>query len=400
MDYDDWRAVCAPLRLPAALLDLDAVDANLALITSLLGPDQTLRIASKSLRCPGLMRYLLEAGGDALRGLMTFSAHETAWLAANGFDDLLLAYPIAREDEARALVQASQQAELWVTVDAVDQVALLGREAHAAGVTLRLCIDVDVSWRPRWLAGRAHFGVRRSPIRSGADAVVLADAIARTSGVRLDAVLAYEAQIAGVRDRSPGADPLAPIKRIIKARSVPLAARRRAEVVDALRDAGHPVTLVNGGGSGSLLSTARDGVCTELTAGSGLVCSHLFDGYDGLPFRPALFFALGVVRRSDPDHITCAGGGYIASGPAGADRLPVVHAPRGLEPVVMEGFGEVQTPFRLCPDAPALGLGDPVVCRHAKAGELAERVERYHLIRGGERVGTLPTLRGEGVCFF
>jgi len=37
--------------------------------------------------------------------------------------------------------------------------------------------------------------------------------------------------------------------------------------------------------------------------------------------------------------------------------------------------------------------------RHAKAGELCERFDVLHLIRGSERVATVPTYRGEGACF-
>jgi D-serine deaminase-like pyridoxal phosphate-dependent protein len=37
--------------------------------------------------------------------------------------------------------------------------------------------------------------------------------------------------------------------------------------------------------------------------------------------------------------------------------------------------------------------------RHAKAGELCERFNELHLIRGDEFVATVPTYRGEGACF-
>ena len=37
--------------------------------------------------------------------------------------------------------------------------------------------------------------------------------------------------------------------------------------------------------------------------------------------------------------------------------------------------------------------------RHAKAGELAERFNSFHLIEGDRVVDELPTYRGEGMCF-
>lgn len=397
--WERWRRVLAGEALPAAVLDLDAVDRNLAILLAHMGATPiTLRPASKSLRVPWLLRYLLDAGRGRLSGVMTYAAGETALLAEQGFDDLLLAYPVGRRPDADLLAGlAAAGKNVRVAIDHPDHVSLLEASAAAAGAALSVCIDVDVSWRP--LGGRLHFGVRRSPIRGAADAVALGRLVTAAPHLRLDSVLAYEAQVAGIRDKTPGSRHLDPIRRVVKACSIALAAARRAEVVGALRADGHTITVVNGGGTGSVDSTSRDPTVTELTAGSGFVCSHLFDGYGGLPFEPALFFALSVVRRSDPDHITCGGGGYVASGPAGADRLPVVHLPPGLRPLAMEGFGEVQTPFHLGPGAPALGIGDPVLCRHAKAGELAERFSEYLVVRGESIVARAPTLRGLGGTF-
>jgi D-serine deaminase-like pyridoxal phosphate-dependent protein len=235
-------------------------------------------------------------------------------------------------------------------------------------------------------------------VRDGASARALAKRIAEATGLRLVAVMSYEAQVAGLRDVNPGNRLLDPALRVIKSRSIRLAAARRHEVVEALRADGHDIVLVNGGGTGSVASTAQDPTVTEVTAGSGFLCPHLFDGYRGLPLIPAAFFALAVVRRSDPGFVTCAGGGYVASGAAGPDRLPMAHWPDGVRPIDLEGFGEVQTPFTV-PEGVTLALGDPVVCRHGKAGELAERFSHYLLVRGDRVVERAPTYRGFGATF-
>ena len=397
-DYDRWRRALAGEALPAAVVDLDALEHNQDVLLARLGAGLTLRVASKSVRVPGVMRRLLDRGGERLRGLMTFAAAEAALLVDQGFDDLLIAYPVGREADAQVVAGlAARGARVYATVDAADQVELLARAARGAGATVPLCLDVDASWRP--LGGVAHFGVRRSPVRSGGAARALARLIRDTEGVSLEAVLAYEAQVAGIRERNPTSRHLDPIRRFIKRRSEPLAKTRRAEVLAALRADGHAVEVVNGGGTGSMVSTSADPSVTEVTAGSGFFCSHLFDGYDGLPLRPAALFALAVVRRSDPDYLTCGGGGYIASGGAGADRLPIVHLPGGLEPVALEGFGEVQTPLKRVAGAPELALGDPILCRHAKAGELMERFSEVLLVRGDAVVERAPTYRGLGGCF-
>ncbi|MBT9559174.1 MAG: alanine racemase [Myxococcales bacterium] len=397
-EWQRFRRALEDEDLPAAVLDLDALEHNARVVLGALRPGQRLRIASKSIRVPAVLERLHALGRGQFVGLMTWSAFETRALAERGFDDLLLAYPIARPNEAAVLADlAAAGTTVAVVVDSVDQARLLGVAAAAKDTHVRVCLDVDVSLRP--IGGRAHFGVRRSPIRDVETAIRVAEAVERQPGLRLVGLMAYEAQVAGIREHNPGSRHLDAIRRLIKRQSVPLAAARRAEIAAALEARGHHMEIVNGGGTGSLGSTPNDSTVTEVTAGSGFFCPHLFDHYEGLPLRPAAFFALAVSRRSDPDHITCFGGGYPASGPAGGDRLPQVHLPPGLEPLDLEGFGEVQTPFRVASDCPPLQLGDPIICRHAKAGELAERFARLLLLRGEVVEDHVATYRGLGWSF-
>ena len=373
----NWRALLRDEALPAAIVDLDAVDANLALVLE--KSRLPVRLATKSVRVPWLVRYLLDRG---LRGIMAYSLEETVGLVSLGFDDVLVAYPLAHPGEVRRLGELlGTGARVMPVIDCPEHVELL-RPLRA-----RVCIDVDVSLQ---VAGQ-HLGVMRSPVRD----VAIARALARRAvdaGLVVDGVMAYEAQVAGVSDGSG-------VRRAaigwMKARSVALAARRRAEVVAALRADGHPVSVVNGGGSGSLTSTPADVTVTEVTAGSAFLVGHLFDGYRDLPFRPAGFLALRVVRRPDAEHVTCFGGGIVASGATGPDRSPVVVAPPGLEPLSFEGWGEVQTPFHV-PAGCAIDVGDPVICRPAKSGEWLERFPRVLCVRGDTIVERAPTYRGLG----
>jgi D-serine deaminase-like pyridoxal phosphate-dependent protein len=393
-DYDRYRRALDGLTLPAALVDLDALDHNHDELVRQLGGRVPLRLAHKSLRVPALARYLLDRGQGALRGVMTYRAAETRLLAERGFDDLLLAYPISRRGEATDLAVAATRATVRVVVDDEAHLHLLSAAAQGAGSTLGVCLDLDVALRPGAAGAHAHLGVLRSPLRDAAAALALARKARELPGLRVDSVMAYEAQVAGLADDAPAWK--APVLQWIKRSSVSLARERRAEVVRALRADGFPIAVVNGGGTGSVDTTSRDPTVTEVTAGSGFLCTHLFDGYRALSLRPALFCALAVVRRPDAQHVTVAGGGLIASGPTGADRSPVVWAPEGLSPVPMEGFGEVQTPLRLAAHAPRLTIGDPVFVRPAKAGEPAERFSHYHLVRGDRVVEVVPTLRGLG----
>jgi D-serine deaminase-like pyridoxal phosphate-dependent protein len=209
--------------------------------------------------------------------------------------------------------------------------------------------------------------------------------------------MSYEGQIAGLGDAPPGHKLRGSIVHWMQGRSGPELIKRRAAVVAAVR-AIAPLEFVNGGGTGSLELTSSDPSVTELAAGSGLIGPGLFDGYRKFTPNPAALFALPVVRRPGPRIATLFAGGYIASGPVSADRQPIPYLPEGLKLLGFEGAGEVQTPV-VGKAADTLKLGDRVWLRHSKAGELAERVPEYHLIRGDRIERTVPTYRGEGVNF-
>jgi D-serine deaminase-like pyridoxal phosphate-dependent protein len=222
--------------------------------------------------------------------------------------------------------------------------------------------------------------------------------VLRRPGFSLVGVLGYEGQIAGVGDAPPGRPVRARVIRAMQSRSSAELRERRAETVRRIR-ALTPLEFVNGGGTGSLESTAADTSVTELAAGSGLVAPTLFDGYRRFRPKPALMFALPVVRRPASGVTTLYSGGYVASGTGTPDRLPKPFRPAGLKLTKVEGAGEVQTPVT-GDAADGLSIGDRVWLRHAKGGELAERLTEYHLIHVAEGTAEgVPTYRGEGLCF-
>jgi D-serine deaminase-like pyridoxal phosphate-dependent protein len=145
-------------------------------------------------------------------------------------------------------------------------------------------------------------------------------------------------------------------------------------------------------------SSAQDSTVTEVAAGSGLVVPALLEHYQAFDPRPASFYALPVVRRPSPQTATVHGGGFVASGAAGDDRLPTPWAPAGLHLTGLEGAGEVQTP--LTGNAAALlRIGDLVWFRHAKSGEPFEHTNTVHLLAGSSLVESVPTYRGHGLVF-
>ena len=384
---------------PLAVVDLGALDANAA---QLVGQARGLpvRVASKSVRCVDILLRVL--GTPGWQGVLAFTPAEACHLANAGIDDLLVAYPSADREALRAVARRAwdgRPERIVLMVDSRQGAELVSAAGRWADVRLPVAIDLDTSWRP---APRLVAGVLRSPVRTPEQAAALARTLVDDPHLELVGLMGYDAQVAGVGDDVAGHPVRSRAVRAMQAGSLRELADRLPRVVDAVRavveQAGGSLELVNGGGTGSLARTAATGAATELAAGSGLFAPTLFDSYRSLDLQPAALFALPVVRRPGVDVVTVLGGGYVASGPPGADRLPTPVFPPGLRLTGLEGAGEVQTPVR-GESANALAIGDRVWFRHAKAGELCERFDRLLLIEGDEVVDEVPTYRGEGKTF-
>jgi len=373
---------------PVYVVDLDAFDANAADLARR-ARDTPIRVATKSLRVPALIARALAARG--FHGVLAYDLREALWLCEEGIsDDIVLGYPSVDAPALRRLTaSAAARAAVTLMVDDVAQLDLVDSVRECAA-PVRVALDVDAGLR----IGPGHVGPKRSPLRSPSEVGAFAQQVVRRDGFELAGVMTYEGQVAGVPDRVPGHRLRSAAVRRIKSASIAQLAERRGAVAAAMREVA-PTGFWNAGGSGSVESSAADPVVTEVTAGSGLLVSALFDHYACFDARPAAFFGLPVVRRPSPRTVTVAGGGLVASGPPGADRSPVPWAPPGLRLTGLEGAGEVQTPLT-GPGAAGLDIGDLVWFRHAKAGEVAEHVTTAHLLSGEQVVDVVPTYRGTG----
>lgn len=394
--HERYERIFGEVEAPFAFVDLDAMWANAEAMLARAG-GKPIRVATKSLRCRALIAEILRRH-PGFAGLMTFTLAETLWLAEQGFDDLLLAYPtvdIGALGELALRSAANPAGAPIVMVDCPEHLDAIESVLGAQAAPVRVCIDLDASW---WaLGGRIKVGPKRSPVHTVEQAVALAREIEGRPQIELDALMAYEGQIAGVGDRPPGRRLRGAAIRFMQRRSAAELAERRAAVVAALGEFVH-LEVVNGGGTGSLELTGAEDVVTEVTAGSGFYAPTLFDHYSRFSLTPAAGFALPIVRKPTPRVATALGGGYLASGSGDAARLPSPWLPPGLALDPEEGAGEVQTPL-LGEAAAGLAVGDRAYLRHAKAGELCERFDVLHLVEGEEIVDVVPTYRGDGKTF-
>jgi len=137
----------------------------------------------------------------------------------------------------------------------------------------------------------------------------------------------------------------------------------------------------------------------------------------------AFAIALRVTRIPEPGVICCQSGGFVAryslffcflwnlywqmmttnnmccSGSFSPDKSPSVFLPRDIVEFAAEGFGEVQTPLKL-PRGMNVQIGQVILIRPAKSGEISERFNEYLCVRNGNVVERSKTYRGHGKAFY
>jgi D-serine deaminase-like pyridoxal phosphate-dependent protein len=401
-------AATSELEAPLAVVDLGAFDANRRDLARRAG-GCPIRVASKSLRTRWAINEALRH--TQFNGVLGYTLPEAIWLASPdhagpGIDDILVGYPTVDKTAITELAASELLSDrITLMVDDIAQLDLIESVVRDSDRKIRVCIDVDASWRPKppGLRTPLHVGAKRSPLHSADDVVGIVNAVLASAHLALVGLMFYEAQIAGLGNQPRGHSIRGRAITMMQSASIKeLAGRRPAIVRDVaatLRSAGQPaLEFVNAGGTGSLEASSADSAVTEVTAGSGFFGPTLFDNYSHFSPIPAAAFALPVVRRPGPRLVTTLGGGYLASGAADDTRLPTPWLPMGLTLDSQEGAGEVQTPLH-GDVADELAIGDQVWFRHTKAGELSEHFTDLALIRGSELIDLVPTYRGEGKCF-
>ena len=138
---------------------------------------------------------------------MCYSLPEALWLHAMGTcDDLLVAYPTVDVGALRALAaDDAARRRITIMVDSVAHLDVVDRALGHGHPEIRVCLELDVSWRPLARKPLVHIGTWRSPAaHAPARQRGFAGRDQRRTGFRLVGVMGYEGQIAGLGDAPPG----------------------------------------------------------------------------------------------------------------------------------------------------------------------------------------------------
>jgi D-serine deaminase-like pyridoxal phosphate-dependent protein len=393
-EYEKIKAGLKGRNLPLLFLDLEIFHSNLAVIEKQLS-GLKIRFASKSIRSSGILKKIMDFS-TIPKGILCYCPREAVFLSNEGFDDLLVAYPTTQapliRDVGKEILKGKK---IILMVDSLYHLDIIQKVGEELGITYPVSLDIDVSL----VLPGLNFGVYRSPLRNLKIIKEFISAVKKMNRIKIIGIMGYEAQVAGLGDFNPAQGIKNPIIRFLKKRSIDHVRKLRGSIVKVMTEEGFNLEFINGGGTGSINSTKLDPVVTEISVGSGIYSPVLFDYYLDYLFRPSLFYALEVSREPYPNILTLTGGGYMASGSIGRDRLPVPILPQGLSLTENEGVGEVQTPILVKGNKGNLRIGDPVIFRHAKSGEVCERFKEIWLYSGGKLIDSVPTYRGMGMCF-
>lgn len=232
-----WR-----IPTPAGVIDLDAFDRNVARMAARAkAAGLALRPHAKSHKCAALARRQIAAGAV---GVCCAKLGEAEALSAAGIRGVLITSSLAdAPSAARAAKLAGIDPDFAITVDHPDGANEIGQAAQAAGVTVRVVIDVDL-------------GMGRTGVASVEQAVAVGAALAAQPSLTLIGVQGY----GGHWQHMSGAN--------ARTAAVADGIGKLSEVASALRAQGHQITLMTGGGTGTFSADAAQGVLNEIQAGS------------------------------------------------------------------------------------------------------------------------------------
>ena len=128
----------------------------------------------------------MEAGAV---GITCAKLGEAEVLADAGIQDVLIANQIVGPVKLARLIELARRARPMVAVDSPDNVKALSQAASAAGIRLRVLVEVDI-------------GMHRCGVAPGQPALDLAQLVASSPGLSFEGLQGYEGHCVDLRDET------------------------------------------------------------------------------------------------------------------------------------------------------------------------------------------------------
>ncbi len=337
---------------PAALIDLDAFDRNVAKMAERAAKaGLALRPHAKSHKCAALIRRQIAAGAV---GVCCAKLAEAEALAAAGIGQILVTSPIAGgANAARAARLAADLADFRIVVDHPE--AALELAAAATG-EIRVVIDIDV-------------GMGRTGCHDAAQAAEVARAVLAQPNLRLLGVQGY----GGAWQHMEGAN--------ARAAAVDEGMKAMTAAIAAIRAVGGEVSVVTGGGTGTFTADAAQGVLNEIQPGSyAFMDTEYRDALKADPdgaYEQAATVVSTVITANHPKWVTIDAGlkGFSTEGPMPRPLTPRFAASK------YRFFGD-EHGMLTRPDGPPVVRGERVALAPGHIDPTLDRYDLLHLVQG------------------
>jgi D-serine deaminase-like pyridoxal phosphate-dependent protein len=176
------------LDTPALVVDLDVLETNLnEMAAYCAGHGLSLRPHTKTHKIPEIARMQLRSGAQ---GITVAKLGEAELMVREGFDDLLIAYPIVGAAKLSRLVALSETARITVALDSFEVAEGISRAAHSAGVQIQVLAEMDA-------------GLRRCGVQTPEALMALAQCIARLPGLKFLGFMIFPGHIRAHPDAQP-----------------------------------------------------------------------------------------------------------------------------------------------------------------------------------------------------
>ncbi len=315
------------------------------------GGPAKLRPHAKTHKCVEIARLQLDAGAV---GITCAKLGEAEALADGGISDILIANQIVGPLKLARLVELAGRCTVTVAVDDADNVRRLSAAAAAAGVTLRVFVEVNV-------------GMDRCGVEPGEPALALARQVDAAEGLVFAGLQAYEGHLQN----------LLPFEE--------REARTRADMRKALtakehiEAAGLEVGAIGGCGTGTHTITGRLPWMTELQCGSYATMDAQYAAVGGADYENALTVLTTVISRRPDKAVVDAG-------------LKAVTPEFGDPTVLVEGatwfdFSEEHGEITVGGPAQELRVGDKIELIPRHGCTTVNLYDTYHVTEGGALIG-------------
>jgi D-serine deaminase-like pyridoxal phosphate-dependent protein len=311
---------------PALLVDLDVMERNMAhIVAACRAGGVGWRPHCKSHKSPDIARLQIAAGAV---GITCAKLSEAEMLVDAGIQDILIANQIAGPIKIARLMALRRRADIAVAVDGAPNVAALAAAAEAAGLRLRVLIEVDT-------------GTERAGVQPGEPVLALARVIKRHPALDLAGVMTWEGHTTRIADPDT------------KRRAIEGAVGRLVDSAELCRAVGIPIGIVSCGGTGTFETSAGVPGVTEIQAGGGIFGDVRYRTIYHVPVEYGLSVLSTVTSRPTPRRVITDAGKKSLSTDSGVP-LPV------LPNVASAAFSAEHAKIELTEDSATPKVGDRI----------------------------------------